>query len=85
MKKYGFFHFLGKTKIKNKCFLFVLKHFFRAFQCRFQNSKMFTSSEYIQQKPQKTKKNHEKIQIFALFWVKNQKIQKCFLFILQRF
>ena len=55
--------------IKNpKMFWFSIKHFQRAFQCRFQNSKIFTASGDIQQKTQKTTKKSRKNTVFCVFW-----------------
>jgi len=68
-EKIQFFAFFGiKNKKILKCFQLILKHFSRAFQCCFQNSKIFTASGDIQQKTQKTTKKSRKNTVFCVFW-----------------
>ena len=56
-EKIQFLHIFGlKTKKFKIVSDFILKNFLRAFQRRFQNSKIFTASGDIQQKTQKTTK-----------------------------
>ena len=72
-----FAYFWFKNQKIQNCFWFILNNFLRAFQRRFQNSKIFTASGDIQQNPRKRQKIHEKIQFFVFFFIKNPKIQKC--------
>ena len=68
--------FWVKNQNMQKCFEFILKHFMRAFQCRFQNCKMCTASGDIQQKnPENDKKKSWKIQFFAFFGLKTKNFE----------
>ena len=68
-----FAYFWFKNQKIQNCFWFILNNFLRAFQRRFQNSKIFTASGDIQQNPRKRQKIHEKIQFFVFFLLKTQK------------